>query len=222
MAGAAQQDAHCVAACGSRGLAAASVTFVFSSCTAGQSHFPRKFDASVEFLVVVRPAAFDYFEALELQQQAAGPAPHAAASVRLLQPVARVAHELVAAAHCLDRGEGVQALRHAATVLHVQAQVHKRLPPVAHPLARQAPYFTRQFTLEHVLDEGGLAGGQAEQFSRFLVARVKQRAEQLVRVLLLRPVELLMLALQHADEFAGGEATDERFSFAGLHVAEEE
>ena len=41
-------------------------------------------------------------------------------------------------------------------------------------------------------------------------------------VLLLRAVELLLLTLQHADEFAGRQATDERFAFAGLHVAEQE
>ena len=95
-----------------------------------------------------------------LQHQAAGPSPHAAAPVRLLQPIARLTHKLVAPTHRFNRGKGLQALAHAAAVLDVQAEVHERLPSVADTLARETPDFAGQLPLEHVLDEGGLAGGQ--------------------------------------------------------------
>ena len=52
-----------------------------------------------------------------------------------------------------------------------------------------------------------------------VVAGVEQHAEQLVRVLLLRAVELLLLALQLLHELAGGHVAHEGLALTRLHLS---
>jgi hypothetical protein len=53
----------------------------------------------------------------------------------LLKTVTALAHELVASAHGFDRREGLEALREAAAMINIQAEVEESLAPAAYSLA---------------------------------------------------------------------------------------